>query len=145
MKNFVKKIITTKSQVNTILLALCIYMLFASVAIIHHLNERINKEQYLRICPEPYVCVIPPKEWKGITPMGLTVYKKIPVWNMDRLNYLPWCIHLNVITRNVRKLLFLYYPSMMAQSIVEDVTIVTQADSNGLRTSTCLEYWLSIR
>jgi len=79
MKNFVKKIITTKSQVNTILLALCIYMLFASVAIIHHLNERINKEQYLRICPEPYVCVIPPKEWKGITPMGLTVYKKIPV------------------------------------------------------------------
>ena len=79
MKYFLKKILTTKSQVNTILLAVAIYMLFASWALIHHLNERINKEQYLRICPEPYVCVIPPKQWKGKVPMGLTHYKRIEV------------------------------------------------------------------
>lgn len=79
MKNFVKKIITTKSQVNTILLALCIYMLFASVAIIHHLNERINKEQYLRMCSEPYICVVPPPEWKAKSLLGFTIYKRIEV------------------------------------------------------------------
>ena len=54
-------------------------MVFASMALIHHLNERIDKEQYLRICPEPYVCVIPPKQWKGKVPMGLTYYKRIEV------------------------------------------------------------------
>ena len=79
MKNFVKKIFTTKSQVNTILLSILIYMVFASMALIHHLNERINKEQYLRICPEPYVCIVPPKQWKGKVPMGLTHYKRIEV------------------------------------------------------------------
>jgi len=75
----IKRIFTTKSRVNTILLATLIYMVFASIALIHHLNERINKEQYLRMCPEPYVCIIPPKQWKNKVPMGLTYYKRIPV------------------------------------------------------------------
>ena len=79
MKKILKKIFTTKSRVNTILLSILIYMVFASMALIHHLNERIDKEQYLRICPEPYVCVIPPKQWKGKVPMGLTYYKRIEV------------------------------------------------------------------
>ena len=77
MKNFVKKIFFTKSQVNTILLCFLIYMVFASMALIHHLNERIAKEQYLRICPEPYVCIVPPSNWKGKVPMGLTYYKRM--------------------------------------------------------------------
>jgi hypothetical protein len=41
------------------------------------LTRTINQEQYLRICPEPYVCVIPPEHWKAKPPMGLTIYKKI--------------------------------------------------------------------
>ena len=42
-------------------------------------NKTIEKEQYLRICPEPYVCVIPPEHWKAKPPMGLTYYKRIEV------------------------------------------------------------------
>ena len=79
MKNFVKKIFFTKSKVNTILLSILIYMVFASMALIHHLNERIDKEQYLRICPEPYVCVVPTPEFKARPPLGLTYYKRIEV------------------------------------------------------------------
>jgi len=43
------------------------------------LSKTIEKEQYLRICPEPYVCVIPPEHWKKQVPMGLTIYKRIEV------------------------------------------------------------------
>ncbi len=79
MKNFVKKIITTKSQVNTLLLALAIYVLFLSIIIIHELKETIEKEQYLRMCSEPYICVVPPIEWKAKSLLGLTIYKRIEV------------------------------------------------------------------
>ena len=41
--------------------------------------KTIEKETYLRICPEPYVCVIPPEHWKAKPPMGLTIYKRIEV------------------------------------------------------------------
>jgi hypothetical protein len=54
-------------------------MVIVSFAMILELNERIKKEQYIRICPEPYVCIIPPKNWKGKVPMGLTHYKRIEV------------------------------------------------------------------
>ena len=79
MKNFVKKIITTKSQVSTLLLALAIYVLFLSIIIIHELKETIEKEQYLRMCSEPYICVVPPIEWKAKSLLGLTIYKRIEV------------------------------------------------------------------
>ena len=79
MKNFVKKIITTKSQVSTLLLALAIYVLFLSFIIIHELKETIEKEQYLRMCSEPYICVVPPLEWKAKSLLGFTIYKRIEV------------------------------------------------------------------
>lgn len=77
MKKFFKKIITKRTSVNTVLLACAIYIIFASIAMIHSLNDRIQKEQFLRICPEPYLCVIPPQQWKGKVPMGLIHYQKI--------------------------------------------------------------------
>ena len=79
MKNFVKKIITTKSQVSTLLLVLAIYVLFLSFIIIHELKETIEKEQYLRMCSEPYICVVPPPEWKAKSLLGFTIYKRIEV------------------------------------------------------------------
>ena len=61
------------------LLSILLWMVIASFAMILELNERIKKEQYIRICPEPYVCIIPPKQWKNKVPMGLTHYKRIEV------------------------------------------------------------------
>ena len=75
----IKKIFFNKSRVNTMLLSILLWMVIASFAMILELNERIKKEQYIRICPEPYVCIIPPKQWKNKVPMGLTYYKRIPV------------------------------------------------------------------
>ena len=75
----IKKIFFNKSRVNTMLLSILLWMVIVSFAMILELNERIKKEQYIRICPEPYVCIIPPKQWKNKVPMGLTYYKRIPV------------------------------------------------------------------
>ena len=77
--SIIKKIFFNKSRVNTMLLSILLWMVIASFAMILELNERIKKEQYIRICPEPYVCIIPPKQWKNKVPMGLTYYKRIPV------------------------------------------------------------------
>ena len=77
--NIIKKMFFNKSRVNTMLLSILLWMVIASFAMILELNERIKKEQYIRICPEPYVCIIPPKNWKGKVPMGLTHYKRIEV------------------------------------------------------------------
>ena len=77
--NIIKKILFNKSRVNTMLLSILLWMVIVSFAMILELNERIKKEQYIRICPEPYVCIIPPKQWKNKVPMGLTYYKRIPV------------------------------------------------------------------
>ena len=54
-------------------------MMFVSFATIMDLTKTIRQEQYLRICPEPYVCIVPPENWKARPPLGLTVYKRIPV------------------------------------------------------------------
>ena len=44
------------------------------------LRQRTVKEQrFMRICPEPYVCIVPPNNWKGKVPMGLTYYKRMIV------------------------------------------------------------------
>ena len=75
----IKKIFFNKSRVNTMLLSILLWMVIVSFAMILELNERIKKEQYIRICPEPYVCIIPPKQWKNKVPMGLTHYKRIEV------------------------------------------------------------------
>ena len=77
--SIIKKIFFNKSRVNTMLLSILLWMVIASFAMILELNERIKKEQYIRICPEPYVCIIPPKQWKGKVPMGLTHYKRVEV------------------------------------------------------------------
>ena len=77
--NIIKKMFFNKSRVNTMLLSILLWMVIVSFAMILELNERITKEQYIRICPEPYVCIIPPKNWKGKVPMGLTHYKRIEV------------------------------------------------------------------
>ena len=42
-------------------------------------SEIIEQEQFMRICPEPYVCIVPPNNWKGKVPMGLTYYKRMIV------------------------------------------------------------------
>ena len=77
--SIIKKMFFNKSRVNTMLLSILLWMVIVSFAMILELNERIKKEQYIRICPEPYVCIIPPKQWKGKVPMGLTHYKRVEV------------------------------------------------------------------
>ena len=79
MKKFVKKIFFTKTQVNTMLLSILLWLVIVSFAMILNLNETIKEQGFMRICPEPYVCVIPPEKWKGKIPMGLTYYKRILV------------------------------------------------------------------
>jgi len=66
--------------------SIIIVYLYLSGAYIFHKSQENPLDT---MCPEPYVCVIPPKEWKGITPMGLTVYKKIPVVYPTQLDKLP--------------------------------------------------------
>ena len=60
-------------------MALWIYVALIMFLTIMELSEIIEKEQYMRICPEPYVCVIPPDHWKTKPPMGLTYYKRMIV------------------------------------------------------------------
>ena len=55
------------------------YVVLVMFATIMDLTKTIRQEQYLRICPEPYVCIVPPENWKGKIPLGLTYYKRIPV------------------------------------------------------------------
>ena len=80
MKKFTKKIFQSKSSISNWLLVFLAITLFMSVATIKDLSRTIQKEQYLRICPEPYICVIPPKEWSATErPLGLTIYEKIEI------------------------------------------------------------------
>ena len=55
------------------------YVALVMFATILDMSKIIRTEQYLRICPEPYVCVIPDPEWKARPFMGLTIYKRIEV------------------------------------------------------------------
>ena len=56
-----------------------VYMMFAGFSVILDLGKTVKEQRFMRICPEPYVCVIPPEKWKGKVPMGLTYYKRILV------------------------------------------------------------------
>ena len=79
MKKILKKIFHSRSSISNWILALWIYVALVMFTIIMTQNKTIEKEQFLRICPEPYVCVIPPEHWKAKPPMGLTYYKRIEV------------------------------------------------------------------
>ena len=55
------------------------YVGLVMFATILDMAKTIEKEQWLRICPEPYVCVIPDPKWSARPFMGLTIYKRIEV------------------------------------------------------------------
>ena len=55
------------------------YVGLVMFATILDMAKTIRTEQYLRICPEPYVCVVPDPEWKARPFMGLTIYKRVEV------------------------------------------------------------------
>ena len=79
MKNFVKKIFQSKSPISNWILFLIIYTALVMFITIVELGTTVKEQRFMRICPEPYVCVIPPENWKARPPMGLTIYKRIEV------------------------------------------------------------------
>jgi len=83
MKKYVKKIFCSRTSISNWLLFLLVYMMFAEFSVILDQTRTIKEQRFMRICPEPYVCVVPPNNWKGMesykVPMGLTIYKRIPV------------------------------------------------------------------
>jgi hypothetical protein len=79
MKKIVQKIFCDKRSISSWLLFFIMYMMFVQLLIILDLKKTIHNETYLRMCPEPYVCVIPPETWKGIVPMGIDYYKRIEI------------------------------------------------------------------
>ena len=79
MKKITKKIFQSRTSISNWLLLLMIYMMFAGFSVILDLGKTVKEQRFMRICPEPYVCVIPPEKWKGKIPMGLTYYKRILV------------------------------------------------------------------
>ena len=79
MKKLLKKIFLGKSPISNWLLIFVMYVALVMFATILDLTKTIEQEQWLRICPKPYLCVIPDPEWKARPPMGLTIYKRIEV------------------------------------------------------------------
>ena len=79
MKKILKKIFTTRSSISNWILALIVYVALVMFITIVELGTTVKEQRFMRICPEPYVCVIPPEKWKGKVPMGLTYYKRIEV------------------------------------------------------------------
>jgi len=79
MKKILKKIFQSRSSISNWILALIVYVSLVMFLTIMELSKIIEKETYMRICPEPYVCVIPPEQWKNKVPMGLTYYKRMIV------------------------------------------------------------------
>jgi len=79
MKNFVKKIFQSRTSISNWLLILIVYVATIMFLTIVDLGQTVKEQRFMRICPEPYVCVVPPSNWKGKVPMGLTYYKRIPV------------------------------------------------------------------
>ena len=79
MKKLLKKIFSSRSSISNWILVFIVYVVLVMFATIMDLTETIRTEQYLRICPEPYVCIVPDPEWKARPPMGFTIYKRIEV------------------------------------------------------------------
>ena len=79
MKKITKKIFQSRTSISNWLLLLMVYMMFAGFSVILDLGKTVKEQRFMRICPEPYVCIVPPENWKGKVPMGLTIYKRILV------------------------------------------------------------------
>ena len=79
VKKILKKIFCSKSPISNWLLILIVYVATVMFLTIVDLGQTVKEQRFMRICPEPYVCVIPPEKWKGKVPMGLTYYKRIEV------------------------------------------------------------------
>ena len=79
MKKILHKIFRSRSSISNWILVLIVYAATVMFITIVELGSTIKEQRFMRICPEPYVCVIPPQNWKGKVPMGLTYYKRIPV------------------------------------------------------------------
>ena len=79
MKKRFKKILQSKSPISNWILVLIVYAALVMFITIVELGTTVKEQRFMRICPEPYVCVIPPENWKARPPMGLTIYKRIEV------------------------------------------------------------------
>ena len=79
MKKILKKIFRSKSPISNLILVLIVYVATVMFITIVELGTTVKEQRFMRICPEPYVCVIPPENWKARPPMGLTYYKRIEV------------------------------------------------------------------
>ena len=79
MKKILKKIFRSRSSISNWILALIVYAALVMFITIVELGTTVKEQRFMRICPEPYVCVIPPENWKARPPMGLTIYKRIEV------------------------------------------------------------------
>ena len=79
VKKILKKIFRSRSSISNWLLILIVYVATIMFLTIVDLGRTVKEQRFMRICPDPYVCVIPPKQWKGKIPMGLTYYKRIEV------------------------------------------------------------------
>ena len=79
MKKILKKIFTTRSSISNWILALIVYVALVMFITIVELGTTLKEQRFMRICPEPYVCIVPPSNWKGKVPMGLTYYKRVEV------------------------------------------------------------------
>ena len=79
MKKILKKIFQSKSPISNWLLILIVYIATVMFLTIVDLGQTVKEQRFMRICPDTYVCVIHPKQWKGKVPMGLTYYKRIEV------------------------------------------------------------------
>ena len=79
MKKILKKIFSSRSSISNWILVFVMYVGLVMFATILDMAKTIRTEQYLIICPEPYVCVVPDPEWKARPFMGLTIYKRVEV------------------------------------------------------------------
>ena len=79
MKKILKKIFYSRSPFSNWLLIVLLLSLVVSFVTIIDMTKTIRTEQYLRICPEPYVCVIPSPKWSARPFKGLIIFKRIEV------------------------------------------------------------------
>ena len=79
MKKNLKKIFYSRSPISIWLLIVLLFGVVIQLVTIIDMTETIRTEQYLRICPEPYVCVIPPPKWSARLFKGLIIFKRIEV------------------------------------------------------------------
>ena len=79
MKKLLQKIFSSRSPISNWLILIIVYVMFIQFLMILDLGNTVKEQRFMRICPEPYVCVVPPENWKGKIPMGLTHYKRMIV------------------------------------------------------------------